>query len=159
MCNVYILTHLPNLYIRRHFEHTIKLHKNHYEYIQNCEKEKDFYWNRCLDELFNQRRGKKLNVDKCISNTVAISGCQDPWNFNPALCLEACSNITKIRGSYNRGPAAEGLDLEAWSRHYNTERGLAALQRNGLSCPLPCSQVKYQISDVIYREKDKVGWR
>ena len=36
---------------------------------------------------------------------------------------------------------------------------MAALQRNGLSCPFPCSQVKYQISDVIYREKDKVGWR
>ena len=72
MCNVYMLTHLPNLYIRRHFEHTIKLHKNHYEYIKNCEKEKDFFWNRCLDELFNQRKGKKLNVDKCISNQIQL---------------------------------------------------------------------------------------
>ena len=70
---IFYLTYLPNLYIRRNFEHTIKFRKNHFEYIKNCEKQKDFKWNRCLDELFNQRKGKKLNIDKCISKTVAIS--------------------------------------------------------------------------------------
>ena len=58
-------------------------------------KEKNYNWRNCQDKMFNLRKGELFILGNKIEKS--ISGCQDPWNVNPNVPLEACTNITHIR--------------------------------------------------------------
>ena len=76
---------------------------------------------------------------------IFVTGCQDPWYFKHMIPLQACTNITKILGSYNQGPAAFGWDGQFWDREYMGERELASIERNGLKCSVPCQETEYHL--------------
>ena len=67
-----------------------------------------------------------------------------------------CSNVTKILGSYDKGPASEEFewDNEFWERKYKSEKELTAIERDGQSCMSPCHQTKFK-TDLAYLEKEK----
>ena len=81
-------------------------------------------------------------------------GCQDPWNFNPKVSLPVCDNITKILGSYSKGPDAQPHDGQYMDRPFMPERELATLERNGIKCPPPCQQIYYD-TDITYTHKNE----
>ena len=75
------------------------LYKNHFKTLnkkdRKCVKEKKYNWRNCQDKMFNLRKGELFILGNKIEKS--ISGCQDPWNVNPNVPLEACTNITHIR--------------------------------------------------------------
>ena len=76
--------------------------------------------------------------------------CQDPWYYKPELSLPACTNITHILGSYDKGPARFGWDSKLWDRQYMSEKGLSTIQRDGEKCLSLLFKVKQS-----YNEKHK----
>ena len=74
------------------------LYKNHFKTLNRSHrkcKEKNFNWRNCQDEMFYLRKGELKHLQKNVVK--CFLGCQDPWNFNPNVPLEACANITHIR--------------------------------------------------------------
>ena len=73
---------------------------------------------------------------------------------DPELSLPACTNITHILGSYDKGPARFGWDSKLWDRQYMSEKGLSTIQRDGKKCLSPCSKVLFKVKQ-SYNEKNK----
>ena len=83
-----------------------------------------------------------------------VSECQDPWYYNPTLSLPACTNITHILGSYDRGPAKLGWDDKLWDRQYMSEKELSSISRYGKKCLSPCSKVSFK-AELSFKEKNE----
>ena len=81
-------------------------------------------------------------------------GCQDPWFYKPDVPLPACDNITKILGSYARGPDNQGWDGQFWDRPYMAERELAGIERNNIKCSPPCKQTYYE-REITFTKKQE----
>ena len=92
---------IDQLKLRHNNEMIFTLYKNHFKTLnrkdRKCMKEQNYNWRNCQDKMFNLRKGECLVFLLNENFEKSISGCQDPWNVNPNVPLEACTNITHIR--------------------------------------------------------------
>ena len=108
---------------------------------RECEEKEPYSWTTCLHELFT-----------------IYKGCQEPWNINPGVKLDICSNLTQILGFYNEGPGNRSWDHDGWDRIFMPDTQLARIKRAGIQCKVPCRQVNY-LAEISHVDRAKLYFK